>query len=95
MGIPQNTNGRSTSTTWGTKRVKIASAPPGHSRSTAKPSRWHGLPRWAGSEKLTLTVTYRGGAECWYSVQARGRQGMFPGYVSLHDALHEIYRQES
>jgi len=78
------------STTFGFKRVKIASAPKGPRGSGAEGGRWRSLARRNPREKLTLTIHYRGGAECWYEVVARGKRGRFPGYIALHDAIREI-----
>lgn len=39
---------------------------------------------------MTVTVRYRGGAEAWYEVKARGRTWRFPGHVALHDAFDRI-----
>lgn len=84
-------NTRSGSTRWGYKRVKIASPPEATTRLPKAAHRWWKRPVWNGREKLTLTITYRGGTECWYEVHARGCMGRFPGYVSLHDMMREIY----
>jgi hypothetical protein len=41
-------------------------------------------------EKLTLTISYRGGAEAWWLIEARGSSGVFPGVAALHDVMREI-----
>lgn len=89
----QHTNARSGSTQWAWKRVKIAHPPEASSRQPKAAHRWFKRPVWNGREKLTLTVTYRGGAEAWYEIHSRGCMGRFPGYVSLHDVMREIYNE--
>lgn len=41
-------------------------------------------------EPLTITVTYRGGAECWYEIRARGTTIRRPGHVAIHDLFRWI-----
>jgi hypothetical protein len=35
-------------------------------------------------------VTYRGGAEAWWSIKARGRVWRRPGTLALHDVLQDV-----
>lgn len=60
------------------------------SKSAPKARRWGGLVRRSGREALTIRVTYRGGAEAWYLVEARGRSGVFTGVRSLHEVMQEV-----
>jgi hypothetical protein len=83
-------NGRSSSTTWGWRRVKIASAPQGPTTRDAEHRRWYHLRARDPREWQTLTIKYRGGAEAWYEVSARGERGRFPGHRALHDVMEEI-----
>lgn len=95
MGDTDDENDCSQSTTWAWKRVKIDSplaAPNENSRrapSKALRSVWN--PRTT----LTLTVRYRGGAECWYEVRARGRIHRLPGHVALHDVMGKVYGEHA
>lgn len=47
--------------------------------------------RWARQQEITLRVTYRGGAECWYLVKARGCRQVFPGHCALEDVMSRVY----
>jgi len=40
---------------------------------------------------LTIQVSYRGGAECWWTIKARGRTWRRPGTLALHDVLQDIF----
>lgn len=84
-------NERSGSTTWIYEPDKISAARREGKARPAKPARWRGLSRRNAKDKLTVTITYRGGAEAWYLVEARGRSGVFPGVAALHDVMEEIY----
>jgi hypothetical protein len=39
---------------------------------------------------LTITVTYRGGPECWWELRARGAIVRRPGHVALEDVLSQF-----
>lgn len=83
------------STTWAWKKVKIDPAPRRQQAQRPKGGRWHLLP-WRDRRKpLQVTLKYRGGAECWVEVHARGAQGRFPGYVAIIDILNEICQYSS
>lgn len=43
--------------------------------------------RWS---PLTITLVYRGGAEAWYQIRARGRVWHFPGHLCLHDCVEAV-----
>lgn len=90
MRDPDEPNTGTPSTQWGWRKVKIQQRRQAHAQSAAKPHRWKYLPRRDPRLHLTLKVAYRGGAECWYIVEARGSAGMFPGHKALHDVLTEI-----
>ncbi len=64
--------------------------PAGHGTARAQRGRWRHLRRWPRSERLTLTVKYRGGSESWWLVTARGSSGVFPGHASLEDVMHAV-----
>lgn len=73
---------------WETRRVR--KRPQGQKRGTPKASRWSRYTARPRRERITLTVHYRGGAECWYQVEARGSMGRFHGATSLHDVMEEV-----
>lgn len=85
-----DTDDCSVSTTWAMRKVKIRSAP--QANSTARRSRSKGsvLRRRDARERLTITIAYRGGAEAWWVLEARGVRWTFPGHRSIHDALWSI-----
>lgn len=80
------------STTWSWEVDKISRPRREGQAREAQPRRWRSLSRRNPKDKLTLTVTYRGGPEAWYLVEARGRSGVFPGVRALHDVMEEIYQ---
>lgn len=87
-------NRRSGSTTYEWRKVKISGgAPEGPApKAASKGTRWSGLGRRDSKRALTITVTYRGGAESWWLVTARGRSAAFPGHRCLDDVLGEVNR---
>lgn len=87
----KRTNTRTGSTTWVWDPDRVRRSRREGQRVSKTPNRWYGLSRRNPKDKLTLTVTYRGGAECWYLIEGRGRSGVFPGVVCIHDAMREIY----
>jgi len=78
----------STPTRW--KYAKIP-MPPEALRDSAAKQHLPSLPPLARGETLTITVTYRGGPECWYELRARGRRWRAPGHHALHDIVRWIY----
>lgn len=91
MGTYEEENLARPSTTFGWKRVKIGSRPEGATAQSPKAA--SGFRRLSPRDKrdhITLTVTYRGGPECWYEIHARGSMGRFPGYVALEDLMATI-----
>jgi hypothetical protein len=42
---------------------------------------------------MTLKVRYRGGAESWWLVEARGSQGVFPGSAALEDVMVQVLNE--
>lgn len=79
-----------TSTTWTWKQVRVGPTAGGQRTRGPKVRRWFGRSKRNPREPLTIKVKFRGGAECWYEVHARGEVGRFPGYVALHDVMSEI-----
>lgn len=86
-------NIRTPSTTFEWRRVKVAQRPKGTRKATPKASPL--APRKLSDGPLTLTVTYRGGAEDWWLVQARGRRWVVPGHRQLTDVMLDIARGEN
>lgn len=62
---------------------------------TARRSRsaWSRLGPWPRSRHLTLKVTYKGGSESWWLIEARGASGVFPGHLSLEDVMARIFNE--
>jgi hypothetical protein len=81
-------NDCSSSTTWEFRKVRIPGRPKGHVAAAAK------RPPLTNRDLRTvqtLVVKYRGGAEAWWEIKARGRIYRMPGWVALHDAMVSIY----
>jgi hypothetical protein len=83
-------NVSSVSTTWALKRVKVGQAPQAGSHSPRKGSSLRSRSRLDPRKPLTISVTYRGGAEAWWEIRARGCIIRRPGWQSIHDVLWEI-----
>ncbi len=81
------------STTWAWKQVKMKPPPAGHNGARAKRGRWRHLAQWPRTRKLQVTVTYRGGAESWWLIEARGSQGAFPGHAALEDVMSQVFNE--
>ena len=67
--------------------------PAGHNGARAKRGRWRHLARWPRTQKLRLEITYRGGAESWWLVEARGSQGAFPGHAAIEDIMAQVLNE--
>lgn len=78
------------STRWVAAGERLSSSARGKTQHARRAYRWFGLRTARASEDIQITVRYRAGAECYYLVQARGRHGIFPGIVSLHDVMREV-----
>lgn len=85
-----NQNKRSSSTRYVWRKVKISGGAPEGPAPKAANRRWHGLTPRDPKASLTITVSYKGGAESWWLVKARGRSAAIPGHRALDDALGEI-----
>jgi hypothetical protein len=72
---------------WEWRRVNINRRRTASGYSVPKGHRWRKLPPRNWREPLTITVKYRGGAEAWVEVHARGDMGRFPGYVTVVELL--------
>lgn len=86
MPASDESNSRLPSTRWVWKKVRVPAppeGPPARAASAASPPVSRRNPR----ESLTVTVRYRGGAECWWQVEARGRVWRTPGVIAIHDVM--------
>ena len=83
----------SPSTTSDWKWAKIRQRPKGQTSSRPQAGRsWFSrLPAWPlRRRKLTLTITYRGGAEAWFEIHARGGDLRTPGSTALLDLMRLV-----
>ena len=87
---PEATNASLPSTTWEWRQVRIRRPPEAHSGSQPKAGFWKRFPKRNPREPLKISVSYRGGPECWYEVHARGSVGRYPGYRSIHEIMSDI-----
>lgn len=81
------------STTWAWKRVKMRSSAGGQRDSSRVKRGFRRLGRYPRSEALRITVKYRGGAEAWWLVQARGCVEAFPGHLAFEDVMRRVYSE--
>jgi hypothetical protein len=90
--VESNVHSPSTTSAW--KWAKVRRRPQGMSTVRRSRSAWHHLAAWPRRERLTLVVKWRGGAEAWWLVQARGSSGVFPGYLALDDVLSIVMNEK-
>lgn len=83
------------STRYEWRKVKMSRSAGGQQHSAPKGRRFFHLPPWDWRRPTTVTMKYRGGAEGWIEVRARGSLARYPGYVQLIDVLGEITRQQT
>jgi hypothetical protein len=83
-------NGRIPSTTWkwSTRTIRVPAG--GHKQEPAEGSPTKRLYERERRKPLTVVVTYRGGAECWWELRARGKVVRMPGVMALHDVLSQF-----
>lgn len=62
----------------------------GHVRSSRAKRGFLRLSRSPRTLPVRLTVTYRGGAESWWLIQARGESQVFPGHAALEDVMSRV-----
>lgn len=73
-------------------RTTVSPPPAGpHKTAPAGHRRWFRRSPWPLQKPLTIKVKWRGGPEASYEVHSRGTSGWFPGHMSLHDVIWEIY----
>jgi hypothetical protein len=68
----------------------MSRAPQASTDSRPKGDYSHRLAPRDARQPLTMTVTYRGGPECWWEISARGVKIRRPGSVALHDVLSHL-----
>lgn len=71
---------------WKPTRVMVRRAPqaPANSgRAKRARSYWRSLPRRHKRDALTIVVRWRGGAEAWVEVTARGETNYLPGFIDV------------
>lgn len=90
MTIELLANESTPSTTWTTVTRKIA-RPPKAPTSTAAEGVLPGpMSTRNRRDPLTATIRYRGGSECWYELQCRGKVYRFSGSETVHDVMELI-----
>lgn len=94
MPDDRNGNTRPPSTTWEFRRVKVRRRPQGPAARRPKDSSFGDLGRLDPKEGTFVKVTYRGGPECWWQLEARGKTVRRPGSLALHDVLWEIFQAD-
>lgn len=82
------------STTWAWRKVKMRPSAGGQERSSRAKRGFLRLYRMPRTEPVRITVEYRGGAESWWLIKARGTHEVFPGHLSLEDVLSRIYSEK-
>lgn len=76
----------SSSTTWEWRHVKIERPPEAQHRAGRRPS----LSPWPSRKRLHVEVKYRGGAQAWVEVRARGEVWRVTGDTAIYDVLISI-----
>jgi hypothetical protein len=78
------------STRYAWKRVKVSPPPAGQTTARRRRSSFLRLPRADRTRPVRIEILYRGGAESWWLVKARGEHQVFPGCVSLDDLMARV-----
>ena len=78
------------STTWVYEPEKMRRSRREGQQNGPKAPRWFHLRRRDPRDALTIRITYRGGSEAWYLIEARGSRGAFSGVTALHDVMQQI-----
>lgn len=94
MEQPADPNKRFPSTRWEHKLVKVRPSAGGHRRSIRAKTGFLRLYRLPRTESVRITVIYRGGAESWWLLKARGEHQAFPGHLCLEDVMARIYSEQ-
>lgn len=93
MGHNEEAHTSSPSTHWEWKKVRVTEPPQGRRAQPPQASSQSPLSRRNARDPLTITVKYRGGAEAYWEVRARGRVFRRPGWLCIHDLMSEINGQ--
>lgn len=88
-----DTNSSSPSATWIPQRAKLPRSRRGAKQDGSKRPLFRNLRARNPREPLTIQVRYRGGAEAWWYIEARGTSQAFPGHLCLHDVMSSINGQ--
>jgi hypothetical protein len=51
------------------------------------------LPTSDRTREITLRVVYRGGAESWWLVKARGEHAVFTGATAIEDVMRAVHSE--
>lgn len=78
------------STTWEWQNRMIRVPAGGQKAQPAEGGHPQRLPLRNSRKPLTVTITYRGGPECWWELKARGVTIRRPGALALHDVLSQF-----
>lgn len=73
----------------------MSRAPQASTNSRPKGDYSHRLAARDPREPLTITVSFRGGTECWWEIKGRGVTIRRPGVTSLHDVLSHLQGRNS
>lgn len=90
MANEVQSNEHSPSTAWEWRRVRVTRGAAGSKAAARKGHRWRRFPRLDRSKPLQLRVVYRGGAQAWIVVTARGETNVYPGDVALLDLMSDV-----
>lgn len=83
-------NKRTTSTTYAWRKVRVRTPPQAQAARRPKGVS-SALEPWDKRSPLHIEVTYRGGAEAWWQLKARGRVWRRPGHLMLDDVLRSVF----
>lgn len=90
MQTPPVENGRSSSTTYEWRRVRVRRGAAGKSQAPRSGGRWRRFGRRDPHEWITVRLKYTGGPEGWVLVDGRGERNPYPGYTQLLDLVLDI-----
>lgn len=88
-----DTNSSSPSATWIPQVTKMRGSRRGAKPGGSQRPLFRSLRRRNPKDRLTIMVRYRGGAEAWWLIEARGTAQAFPGHLCLHDVLSAVNGQ--
>lgn len=88
--LPHGQNERSSSTSWEWRRVRVDRGAAGSKAAARKGHRWKRFGRRDATQPITTVLKYRGGAQAWILVTARGESNIYAGDTALIDVLNDI-----